>query len=460
MDLTAFQRQLDLTYNRLRQGLKAKPRDYNWRVEQLKALRRLLEENDQKINAALWADLRKSPFECVASEQGIVRAEIADALKHLKRWMKPKRVHTPIYNQPGSCAIHHDPLGLALVIGAWNYPVNLTLAPLVGAISGGNAVILKPSELAANTARLLTELVPRYLDADLIAVVEAGPEETSHLLDRQFDKIFFTGSTAVGKIVMSKAAQHLTPVTLELGGKSPALVLDDADVVVAARRLTWGKFLNAGQTCVAPDYILVQPQVKAKLVEEIKKNLASAYGGDAQTSPDFCRIINRRHLDRLHGLLKGEKILAGGKVVAEDLYVEPTLTESSLNGPLMQDEIFGPIFPIVEARDLDAMIEIVNGRPKPLSLYLFSGSSASRERVLTETSAGGVAVNDVVMHMPVPELPFGGVGASGMGHYHGEFSFKAFTHAKGVLRKPTWIDVPLRYAPYTLRNLRVLRWLF
>jgi aldehyde dehydrogenase (NAD+) len=460
MNLESFALDLDRTIRRLRGGLELNARDYKWRVAQLQALKRMLIENDTRINAALWADLRKSHFECVATEQGVVLAEIADALKNLHSWMKPRSVSTPIYNLPGSCKIVHDPLGLTLIIGAWNYPINVTLAPLVGAIAGGNGAILKPSELAAKTAELLGELIPKYLDPQLFAVVEGGPQETSLLLDHAFDKIFFTGSTPIGKIVMTKAAQHLTPLVLELGGKSPALVLDDADLKVTARRLAWGKFMNAGQTCVAPDYILVQRGLKDRLVEELKSNIQSAYGHEIQSSPDYCRIINRRNLDRLAKLLHGEKILVGGKVDFDDLYVEPTLIEANLSSPIMQDEIFGPILPILEVDGLDEMISIVNARPKPLALYLFSSSRERQALVLARTSSGGVCVNDVVMHMPVPELPFGGVGASGMGHYHGEYSFKAFTHAKGVLRKSTWIDIPIRYAPYSLRNLKILRWLF
>jgi aldehyde dehydrogenase (NAD+) len=290
--------------------------------------------------------------------------------------------------------------------------------------------------------------------------VEAGPEETSALLDRPFETIFFTGSGGVGKIVMGKAAQHLTPVTLELGGKSPAMVLNDADIDVIARRITWGKFMNAGQTCVAPDYILVQPEVKAKLIEAIRANIKASYGENPKLSPDYCRIINSRNFDRLSGFLADVKVLAGGETDAKELYFAPTLVECNLNSKIMQEEIFGPILPILEIASVEEMIKIVNARPKPLALYLFTKTEAHRQQVLSQTSAGGVCINDVVMHMPVPELPFGGVGASGMGHYHGEFGFRTFTHAKGVLRKGTWLDVPVRYAPYTIRNLKVLRWLF
>jgi aldehyde dehydrogenase (NAD+) len=458
--LIEFSASLDRLTQRLRAGFAASERGYQWRMEQLKALKRMLVENDALLCEAMWTDLRKSRFECVATEQGVVLSEIEDALKNLRRWMKPKRVSTPLYNLPGRCEIRHDPLGLALIIGAWNYPINLLLAPLVGAIAGGNAVILKPSELANATAKLIVQLVPKYMDASLIAVVEGGPEETGALLDKNFDTIFFTGSGPVGKIVMSKAAVHLTPVTLELGGKSPAIVLHDADIKVVAKRIAWGKFMNAGQTCVAPDYILIEPSVKAAFVSELKAALLSFYGTEPKKSPDYCRIVNAKNFDRLMALLPGSEILHGGVSDRSELYIEPTILASTLAAPIMQGEIFGPLLPIVEIANVDDAIKIINERPKPLSLYLFSGDRAATEKVLEQTSAGGVCINDVVMHMPVAGLPFGGVGPSGMGHYHGDYSFNTFTHAKGVLKKATWIDIPLRYAPYLPWKINWLRRLF
>jgi len=455
-----FDQHIEQVYAHLKGNLKCRPRDKEWRVAQLKALRRLLQENDEALCAAMWKDLRKSRFECVATEQGIVLSEIEHALRNLNSWMKPQSVRTPLYNQPGICEIRHEPLGLVLIIGAWNYPINLLLAPMVGAIAAGNAILLKPSELSQHTTQLLVQLLPQYMDSDLIAIIEAGPAETSILLNFSFDLVFFTGSGAIGKIVMSKSAQNLTPVVLELGGKSPALVLADADIEVAARRIAWGKFMNAGQTCVAPDYILVQPSVKQQLVSEIKKCLHQFYGAAPQRSLDYCRIINQKNYDRLISFLVGEKILAGGGADADDLYIEPTLIEGQWNSLVMQEEIFGPILPIIEVGEIEKMISLVNGKPKPLSLYLFTRDRSHQELVLQGTSSGGVSVNDVVMHMPVPGLPFGGVGASGMGHYHGEFSFKTFSHAKGILRKSTWMDIPIRYAPYSIRNIKILRWLF
>ena len=460
MSLDQFSTVLNAQYSRLRQGISGQPRDYQWRISQLKALQKMLKDNDEQLCQAMWADLRKSKFECVATEQGIVLSEIEYTLTHLADWMKIEHVSTPLYNLPGHCEIHHDPLGLALIIGAWNYPINLLLTPLVGAIAGGNGAMLKPSEMAVQTAALIAKLIPQYLDQNLFAVVLGGPAETDLLLDLVFDVIFFTGSGPVGKIVMEKAAKHLTPVTLELGGKSPAVVMADADLSVAAKRITWGKFMNAGQTCVAPDYILVQPGAKEKLISEIKKTLLEFYGTDASQSPDYCRIINAKNFDRLNTQLKQAKVLHGGESKKDELYISPTLIDAKFTDEIMNDEIFGPLLPIIEMSELKEIITSIKSKPKPLSLYIFTQDDRVKEEILKQTSSGGACVNDVIMHMPVPEFPFGGVGASGMGHYHGKFSFQTFTHAKAVLKKATWLDVPVRYPPYTPQKSRWLRWLF
>ncbi len=447
-------------YNKLKNGLNNNERGYEWRVDQLQKLKILLTDNDQQLCEALWKDLKKSTFECQATEQGVVLGEIDDCLKHLKKWMRPQKVSTPLYNLPGWTHISYEPYGLALIIGAWNYPINLTLAPLVGAIAGGNGAIIKPSEISQNTAKLLSELLPRYLDPDLFAVIEGGAKETDQLLDFQFDTIFFTGSGPVGKLILQKAAVHLTPTTLELGGKSPAIVLEDADLEVTARRLTWGKFLNAGQTCVAPDYILCHKSIKSKLIDHLRATITSFYGTDAALSPDYCRIINPKNFDRLKNLSDGNRILFGGDFRKQDLYISPTLIEGKLDSALMAEEIFGPLLPIIEFENLNEAIQIINSKPKPLSLYLFTKMTDAIKNVEAKTSSGALVINDVVVHMPMPSLPFGGVGASGMGHYHGEYSFKTFTHAKGVLRKSYWFDVPLRYPPYTKNKARILNWLF
>lgn len=455
-----FNEILDKTYGALRENLKHKARDVTWRKSQLHALKTMLVENDEIISSAMWKDLHKSPFECSATEQGAVIAEIDYMLVHLDGLMRPETVSTPLFNQIGTSSIHHDPYGLVLIIGAWNYPVNLLLTPLVGAISGGNAVLIKPSEMAGNTADLMTKLLRQYMDPDLIAVIECGGAESDILLEKKFDLIFFTGSGRVGKIVLQKAAEHLTPVVLELGGKSPAMVLDDADIKVAARRLTWGKFMNGGQTCVSPDYIMVGPSVKEELIHEIKASLHEFYGENIKANDDYCRIINEKNFDRLMGLMSGSTIIYGGSSEKSSLYIEPTLLESTVESKVMQEEVFGPLWPILEMKDVTEMIDYVKQKPKPLALYLFTQDDYLAEKVLTETSSGGVCVNDVIMHMASPTLPFGGVGESGMGNYHGAFSFDTFTHCKSVLKKSTMVDVPLRYPPYTENKLKWMKRFF
>ena len=459
-DLTAFTANLEKTYARITRGLRANERGYDWRIAQLKRLKAMLEENDQALCDAMWKDLRKSKFECQSTEQGVVLGEIDDAIKKLHTWMKPKRVSTPLYNWPGRSLIVNDPYGLTLIIGAWNYPINLTLAPLVGAIVGGNACIIKPSEISTNTAHLLNELIAKYLDPDLFAVIEGGADETGVLLDKQFDFIFFTGSGPVGKIILAKAAPHLTPVVLELGGKSPAIIWPDADLKVAARRLAWGKFMNAGQTCIAPDYLIVHPSIHDALTIEIQKCIEEFYGSNPQLSPDYCRIINERNFDRLTKLAKDEKVLVGGKTDRTEKYIAPTLLAVTPAAPIMQEEIFGPYLPMIKMANETEIVEFINSRPKPLAIYVFTRDEKLKTLFTKKTSSGALVFNDVVIHMPVPELPFGGVGASGMGHYHGRFSFETFTHAKGVLRKTSFLDVSVRYAPYSEKKSKVMRWLF
>jgi aldehyde dehydrogenase (NAD+) len=459
-DLDQFSIELTHTYNQLRHGLIKKERDYNWRIEQLTSLKRLLLENNEALNQAMWKDLHKSEFECESTEQGVVLAEINVTLKNLRKWMKPKKVCTPIYNQPGRSHIVHQPYGLALIIGAWNYPINLTLAPLVGAIAGGNGAIIKPSEISAHTAILLGELIPKYLDKDLFAVIQGAAEETDLLLDKKFDLVFFTGSSHVGKIILSKTAPQLTPTILELGGKSPAIVMKDADLPVTARRLVWGKFMNAGQTCVAPDYILAPPEIIEDLIAELKKVLLEFFGTSVIKNSDYCRIVNQKNFDRIVKLTEGLSIRHGGDFDRDQLFISPTIAIANHESAIMQEEIFGPILPILEFKELSGMIGYISENPKPLALYLFTKNSDVIEEVIHSTFSGGLCINDTIMHMPMPELPFGGVGASGMGSYHGEFSFKTFTHAKGVLRKSFWFDVPIRYPPYTKRKAWWLRRLF
>lgn len=457
---SSFAATLDTTYTRLLNGLKTKPRDYEWRLSQLRALKTLIVENEPAIFSALWKDLRKPAYECQATEHGVVRIEIDDAIKHLKRWMKPKRVCTKIYNWPGRSLIYREPHGLTLVMGAWNYPFQLTIAPLVGAIAGGNGCLIKPPDLTPATSALIASLIPKYLDNDLFAVLEGGKDEAELILRKRFDLIFFTGGGTVGQIVMRAAAEHLTPVVLELGGKSPAVVLRDADLKVTARRIAWGKFMNAGQTCVAPDYVLVEDSVRDALVRELATCVREFYGDDAQASRDYCRIVNERAFDRLSTLVEGSTVLHGGRFDRKDLFMEPTLLASTATSKAMEGEIFGPLLPVISVSGADEALSFINARPKPLALYIFTRSSADADRFMRTTTSGGFVVNDVVMHLPQPNLPFGGVGPSGMGAYHGHFSFETFTHAKAVLRKSFMFDLPARYAPYTPIKTRILRWLF
>lgn len=455
-----FVKLLDATYARLQAGLKKNQRGYEWRIEQLRALKRMIEENETQIFEALWKDLRKGKFECQATEQGVVISEINDALKHLKSWMKIKRVGTALYNWPGRSLIYHEPYGLTLIMGAWNYPFQLTIAPLVGAIAGGNACLIKPPDMTAATSALIAQLIPKYMDSDLFAVVEGGHAEIDLVLKKKYDLIFFTGGTTVAQVVMTAAVPNLTPVILELGGKSPAIVMKDADLKVTARRLAWGKFMNAGQTCIAPDYIIADPLVKDELVKELAACVKEFYGDDVQKSPDYCRIVNVKAFDRLAKLTEGSTILAGGKFIRDDLFMEPTILASTASSDAMKAEIFGPLLPILEIADPGAVIDFINARPKPLALYLFTRDNELKDRFMRETASGALLVNDVVIHMPQPELPFGGIGMSGMGNYHGKFSFDTFTHQKGILRKTFALDAPIRYAPYTDQKARIMKWLF
>ena len=433
-------------------------RSYEWRIAQLNGLKRFLVEKKSEICQALWQDLHKSSFEVDLTEIETVTSEIDYTLMYLSDWMAPEEVSTPLLDFPGCSEIRSEPYGVVLIVGAWNYPVNLLLAPLVGALAGGNAVVLKPSEISAATSKLMALYIPEYLDRDAVIVFEGGVPETEELLGCPFDYIFFTGSGNVGKIVMRRAADNLTPVTLELGGKSPAVVMADASIEVSARRIAWGKFLNAGQTCIAPDYVLVDAKVEVEFLAQLKISIAKFYGADAKQSADYCRIVNDRNFQRLEKFLKNGETYCGGTSDAKDRYIEPTvLRVKSFDEPVMQEEIFGPILPVIATPDLDFTLDFINARPKPLALYLFSKSTAVKERVITETSSGGVCINDVILHMPSPHLPFGGVGGSGMGHYHGKRSFETFTHQKGIMKKSLWPDIPIRYAPYTETKLKWIK---
>jgi aldehyde dehydrogenase (NAD+) len=429
-----------------------------FRKEQLHALKNAMLRFEDKIHDALYADLRKSAFEAYGTETGFVYLEIDQALQNLERWMRPRPIGTPLFHFPGASAIHPDPYGVALIVAPWNYPFQLLVAPLVGAIAAGNTAVLKPSEYAEHTAAVLTEMIASAFDPAYVALVNGGPEVSKALLENRYDYIFFTGGTEVGRYVYQAAAKHLTPVTLELGGKSPCFVDKNVPIEQSAKRIVWGKLLNAGQTCIAPDYLLVHREIKDKLVEALGRQITEAYGQDPKASPDFGRIINDRHFARLTGYLRDGKVLFGGLTDATERYIGPTLIEvSDMESSVMREEIFGPILPIVAVGDAEEAIEFINARPKPLALYAFSGSDRTLQRFADQTSSGGVCFNDTIMHIANSELPFGGVGDSGIGGYHGKASFETFSHLKPVFKRSNLMDTPLRYAPYNKLGLPLLK---
>ncbi len=435
-------------------------RPLEWRKEQLHALKRLVSEGEEQLLQAMHADLGKPTVEARLTDLSFVTAEVDVMLRHLQSWARPERVGVPLAQQPGQATIVREPLGVALVIAPWNYPVQLLLAPMAAAIAAGNCVVGKPSEISPKTTDALVRLAQRHLDPRAVVIVEGGPEETQALLQQRFDTIFYTGNGRVGRIVMEAAAKHLTPVTLELGGKSPVLVDADADLDVAARRIAWGKFLNAGQTCVAPDYVLVHERVESRLVDALRRTLTTFYGGDPRASADYARIVNDRHFERLSGLLSATSgtVAVGGEQDKSERYLAPTIvTDVPREDPLMDDEIFGPVLPVLRVGDMEEAVRFVSSRPKPLALYVFSSSKETIDRVLSGTSSGSVGVNLTVQQVAVPALPFGGVGASGMGAYHGRQGFETFSHRRAILSKPTRFDPPVVYPPYAKWKEQLLK---
>jgi len=423
-------------------------KNVDFRVKQLKILYKAIKSNEQNIYDAVRADFGKSQFEMYATEIGLVLEEISTMLHHLRKWSLPITVPTNLANAPGRSYRYPEPYGNVLVIGAWNYPFQLTVLPAVGALAAGNTVILKPSRVTAHTYQVIKKIVSENFDSHYFAVAE---EDTNHeeLLAQRFDYIFFTGGTQTGKVVARAAAEHLTPTTLELGGKSPCIVDNTADIDVAAKRIVWGKYLNAGQTCVAPDYLLVHSAVKSKLFTAMANVVREFYGDNPFTSADYPRIASDRHYQKLVNLLKNTQIVYGGKYDADTRYISPTLVDGiTMEHPLMREEIFGPILPAFEVDNIDHALSIVKQFEKPLAFYMFSSSYENQQKALAEVSFGGGCINDTVAHVANPNFPFGGVGNSGMGGYHGKYSFDTFTHYKSVLNKVTWPDVPLRYPPY------------
>ncbi|TDQ03238.1 MULTISPECIES: aldehyde dehydrogenase family protein [unclassified Leifsonia] len=430
-----------------------------WRLDQLRALRRMLTERSAEFEDALLADLAKSPTESQIAELGFVVGEIDHTLTHLRRWLRPRRVSVPGALLPARASTMLEPVGVVLVIAPWNYPVQLLLAPLVGALAAGNAVVLKPSELAPATSAAMARLIPLYLDPRAVAVVEGGVEDTTDLLAQRWDHIFYTGNGRVGRIVAAAAVENLTPVTLELGGKSPVYVDATVDIVAAARRIAWGKFMNAGQTCVAPDYVLAERSIVPRLADALRDAVRDLYGDDPAESPDYGRIVNDRQFERLTGMLGSGTAAVGGDHDAETRYLAPTvLTDVAPDSPAMAEEIFGPILPILPVDGLDDAIRFIRAGDKPLALYVFTSSATTRRRILTETSSGAVGFGVPAAHLAVAGLPFGGVGESGAGAYHGERSLRTFSHEKAVLSKPLSPDtMQLIYPPYTEAKDRFAR---
>ena len=427
-------------------------RSLRWRLEQLDRLSKLLDAHEPAVLEALAADLGKPPLEATF-ELVAIRQEIQLTRRQLRRWMAPRPIPMDLAFQPCRAWVEPQPLGCVLIIGPWNYPFQLTLHPLVSALAAGNSAVLKPSEHAPRTAELIAEAVQGAFPPEVVRVVLGDANAASELLEQRFDHVFFTGGGRVGSLVMQACARQLTPVTLELGGKSPVIVLNDADVAVTARRLAWGKGLNAGQTCIGPDHLLVQPTVREPLVAAIAAELERFYGADPLRSPDLGRLVNETQFRRLEGLLAGARergqVLVGGRSDASERRIEPTLLAvDSPNDPLMQEELFGPLLPVLTIPGLDAALEQIRQRPRPLALYLFSRSQASQRRLLEASCSGSVVFNDVVLQGGAAALPFGGVGPSGMGRYHGEAGFRTFSHERSVMRRPFLFDLPFRYPPY------------
>ncbi|OAB78887.1 aldehyde dehydrogenase [Cochleicola gelatinilyticus] len=427
-----------------------------FRREQLETLERMLTENEAALDDAIYKDFKKSAFENYVSELALLYHDIKQAKRNLKRWTRKKKVSTNLMNFPASSYMLSEPLGVCLVMGAWNYPYQLSFAPIVAAIAAGNTIVLKPSELPANTSSLMAKLVADYFRPEFFTVIEGGIPETTALLKQKFDKIFFTGSTKVGKIVYKAAAENLTPVTLEMGGKSPTFVTEEANIKMTAKRMVWAKFLNAGQTCIAPDYVLVHASIQEKLLEALKAEIIEAHY--AFENNNYLQIINEDHMERLQKMMVPKKIYFGGEIHKETRYIQPTiLKDVTFNDVVMEEEIFGPILPVIPYVSLEEAIEKVNTLPKPLACYVFTENKKQKSQILKSISFGGGAVNDAVMHITNPNLPFGGVGDSGIGSYHGKAGFDAFTHYKSVLEKPTWLEFPLKYYPYSASKLKWLK---
>jgi len=426
-------------------------KDIAFRKRALKHLQREIIAREDDICDAIYKDFKKPKFETLAAETQFVLAELKLALKNIDIWARPERKSATLMNWPSSDWIYKEPYGAVLVIAPWNYPFQLAIAPMIGAITAGNTVVIKPSEATPNTASIISEIVSAVFLPEHVAVVEGGVEVSQKLLAEKWDYIFFTGSTKVGRIVYESAAKHLTPVTLELGGKNPTIVDATASIPLAAKRIVWGKFLNAGQTCIATDYILAHSSVKEKLINALKENLIKCYGEHMEDSPDFSRTVNKGHYSRLKSMMEGEEIIFGGESNDKDNYLSPTLVnEPKLDSKLMQGEIFGPILPIIAYETENDIRRHIMNYGKPLATYVFSNNKKFQQKIINTYSFGGGAINDTVIQITNKKLPFGGVGASGIGAYHGKTSFDIFSHQKAIIKKANWLEAPLRYPPYNL----------
>ena len=436
-------------------------RDLAFRICQLQLLADAMRKNETVLEEALKKDLGKSVFESYATEIGFVLADIRYTIQNLQKWSAPKRVRTPLYLFPGKSKIQKEPYGSVLILGPYNYPVQLLAEPLVGAIAAGNCAVLKPSELTPHVSEAMYQIVHSTFKEEYIACVEGGVEVNQELLSQKFDYIFFTGSERVGRIVMKAAAENLTPVTLELGGKNPVIIEKTANIKEAARRIAWGKLMNAGQTCVAPDYVLVDESRKQQFLTEMKTAFSHLYGKEIKKNPDFGRIVNERHMERLQKILEQDAkyLFCGGEADTLQRYIEPAILDlgKDQNAASMQEELFGPILPVLSYHKLEDAVRFVNKRAKPLALYLFTKKRSAEKFVLERVSSGGVCVNDTISHLINPDLPFGGVGASGMGQYHGKYSFDTFTHEKSVFYKPADWNLPVCYPPFTKGKMNLVK---
>ena len=433
-------------------------KEVNFRIETLKKLKRILKENEDKLYAAIYSDFKKSEFETYLTELSLIYNELNDAIRNLKKWSKQKRVRTNLANFPAKSYIIPEPLGTVLVISAWNYPYQIALIPAISAIAAGNTVVLKPSEIPNNTSKILARLINSNFNENLLTVIEGGVETTSELLKQKWDKIFFTGSTNVGKIIYKAAAENLTPVTLELGGKSPTFILKDCDIKLTAKRIVWAKFLNAGQTCIAPDYLLVEKEINEQLLAALKTEIELAYPLSNTINENYVQIINDAHFQRLTSLIPTDRIYSGGEYNIEERVIHPTILHNiNFEDLIMKEEIFGPLLPVLSFDNLDDVISKVKKKEKPLALYVYSKNKKIINKILNEISFGGGAINESLVHLSNPNLPFGGVGASGIGNYHSKAGFDTFTHYKSILHKSFLFEPSIKYLPFTKLKRRILK---